>query len=88
MPTVAEINGPGLTPPGPGICCVPGSPFALGVPMEPNMQYFGGHVQVTPKIYLVLLLQVNKKLIYILKAYKKSQIRLKSVWLHFLPTGL
>jgi hypothetical protein len=45
-------GSPALQPP--GICCVPGSPFALGTPMPPNMGYYGGHVQVAPKIYLVL----------------------------------
>src|SRR5437588_4600284 len=46
----------GITPPADNICitlgiCPPG--VAAGQPMPVNMAYFGGHVQVTPKIYLV-----------------------------------
>src|SRR6185369_14526159 len=52
MPNTKNMGNPALQPP--GICCVPGSPFALGTPMPPNMGYYGGHVQVAPKIYLVL----------------------------------
>jgi len=51
MPNVNNIGNPALQPP--PICCLPGSPFAPGVPVPPNMGYYGGHVQVTPKIYLV-----------------------------------
>jgi serine protease len=47
----------GITPPAIDICmtlptCPPG--VAAGQPMPVNMAYFGGHVQVNPKIYLVL----------------------------------
>jgi serine protease len=52
MPNVKNMGNPALQPP--PVCCVPGSPFALGLAMPPNMGYFGGHVQVNPKIYLVL----------------------------------
>jgi serine protease len=46
----------GITPPTVDVCasyglCPPG--VAAGQPMPVNMAYFGGHVQVTPKIYLV-----------------------------------
>jgi serine protease len=51
MPNVQNIGNPALQPP--PICCLPGSPFAPGVPVPPNMGYYGGHVQVTPKVYLV-----------------------------------
>jgi serine protease len=37
-----------------GVSCTPiPEPFALGVPYPGNMAYYGGHVQVTPKEYLV-----------------------------------
>ena len=47
----------GITPPATDVCasygvCPPGA--AAGQPMPVNMAYFGGHVQVAPKIYLVL----------------------------------
>jgi len=47
----------GITPPSKDICadfglCPPG--VAAGQPMPVNMAYFGGGVEVTPKIYLVL----------------------------------
>ena len=51
----------GVTPPSQDVCqtlvpltgtCVPG--VAAGQPMPVNMSYFGGLVDVTPKIYLVL----------------------------------
>ncbi len=47
----------GITPPAKDICadygiCPPG--VAAGQPMPVNMAYFGGGVQVNPKIYLVL----------------------------------
>jgi serine protease len=47
----------GITPPAKDICadfglCPPG--VAAGQPMPVNMAYFGGGVEVTPKIYLVL----------------------------------
>ena len=38
----------------PPVCCVPAGPPVAGEPAPVNMAYFGGHVQVTPKIYLVL----------------------------------
>ena len=46
----------GIQPPSQDICmtlglCPPG--VAAGQPMPVNMAYFGGHVQVNPKIYLV-----------------------------------
>jgi hypothetical protein len=46
----------GITPPATDVCmtspvCPPG--VAAGQPMPVNMAYFGGHVQVNPKIYLV-----------------------------------
>jgi len=41
-----------VTPPSPIPGCVPPAPPA-GEPWPGNMAYFGGHVQVTPKIYLV-----------------------------------
>src|SRR3954454_11275867 len=40
----------------PPVCCVPSPEQLTGklpVPDLGNMAYFGGHVQVTPKIYLV-----------------------------------
>jgi serine protease len=52
MPDVNNIGNPALQPP--PICCVPGLGLAAGAPAPVNMAYFGGHVQVTPKIYLVL----------------------------------
>ena len=37
-----------------GVSCTPvPETFALGVPYPGNMAYYGGHVQVTPKEYLV-----------------------------------
>jgi serine protease len=51
MPNTQNIGNPALQPP--PICCLPGPPFAAGVPYPGNMAYFGGHVQVQPKIYLV-----------------------------------
>ena len=51
MPDVNHIGSPALQPP--PICCIPNPGVALGVPTPPNMAYFGGHVQVAPKIYLV-----------------------------------
>jgi hypothetical protein len=41
-----------VTPPSPIPGCVPPAPPA-GEPWPVNMAYFGGHVQVSPKIYLV-----------------------------------
>jgi len=41
-----------VTPPSPAPGCVPPAPPA-GEPWPGNMAYFGGHVQLNPKIYLV-----------------------------------
>ena len=49
--TRATCPNPALQPP--PICCIPVYQVAAGVPAPVNMAYFGGHVQVTPKIYLV-----------------------------------
>ena len=51
MPNADNVGNPALQPP--PICCLPGPPVAAGVPYPGNMAYFGGHVQVTPKVYLV-----------------------------------
>src|SRR4051812_2003826 len=52
MPNAQNMQNPALQPP--PVCCAPvGAPVA-GEPAPVNMAYFGGHVQVTPKIYLVL----------------------------------
>ncbi len=51
MPNAHNVGNPALQPP--PVCCVPGPPFAAGAPAPGNMAYFGGHVQVQPKIYLV-----------------------------------
>jgi serine protease len=51
MPDVHNMTNPALQPP--PICCVPSPGIAAGAPAPVNMAYFGGHVQVTPKIYLV-----------------------------------
>jgi hypothetical protein len=53
---IQKINPP--APPCPqyslGVSCTPiPEAFALGVPYPGNMAYYGGHVQVTPKEYLV-----------------------------------
>src|SRR3954462_11018088 len=37
----------------PPICCSPVGPPVAGEPAPVNMAYFGGHIQVQPKIYLV-----------------------------------
>jgi hypothetical protein len=42
---------PALQPP--PICCTPVGIPPAGQPAPVNMAYFGGHVQVTPKVYLV-----------------------------------
>jgi serine protease len=52
MPNVNNMSNPALQPP--PVCCVPVAPPVAGEPAPVNMAYFGGHVQVTPKIYLVL----------------------------------
>jgi hypothetical protein len=51
MPNVLNQKSPALQPP--PICCVPVAPPVAGEPAPVNMAYFGGHVQVVPKIYLV-----------------------------------
>jgi len=51
MPDAHNVGNPALQPP--PICCLPGPPVAAGAPYPGNMAYFGGHVQVTPKVYLV-----------------------------------
>src|SRR5260221_5334706 len=51
MPDASHVGSSALQPP--PVCCVPvGVPLA-GQPAPVNMAYFGGHIQVTPKIYLV-----------------------------------
>jgi hypothetical protein len=52
MPNTQNIGNPALQPP--PVCCAPTGPPVAGEPAPVNMAYFGGHVQVTPKIYLVL----------------------------------
>jgi len=51
MPDVNNIGNPTLQPP--PVCCAPTGPPVAGEPAPVNMAYFGGHVQVTPKVYLV-----------------------------------
>ncbi|MGZ4419556.1 MAG: hypothetical protein ACXVRV_15480, partial [Gaiellaceae bacterium] len=51
MPNVNNIHNPALQPP--PVCCAPVAPPVAGEPAPVNMAYFGGHVQVTPKIYVV-----------------------------------
>ncbi len=51
MPNVNNIGNPALQPP--PICCLPTGVPPAGQPAMVNMAYFGGHVQVQPKIYLV-----------------------------------
>jgi serine protease len=51
MPDVNHVGDPTLQPP--PVCCAPTGPPVAGEPAPVNMAYFGGHVQVTPKIYLV-----------------------------------
>jgi serine protease len=51
MPNASNMSNPALQPP--PVCCIPVYQVAAGVPAPVNMAYFGGHVQVTPKIYLV-----------------------------------
>jgi hypothetical protein len=52
MPNARNMQNPALQPP--PVCCIPNPGVALGVPAPGNMAYFGGHVQINPKIYLVL----------------------------------
>jgi serine protease len=51
MPNTLNVGNPALVPP--PICCTPAGPPVAGEPAPVNMAYFGGHVQVDPKIYLV-----------------------------------
>ena len=51
MPDASHMTDPALQPP--PVCCVPVAPPVAGEPAPVNMAYFGGHIQVTPKIYLV-----------------------------------
>jgi serine protease len=51
MPDASHVGDPTLQPP--PVCCAPTGPPVAGEPAPVNMAYFGGHVQVTPKIYLV-----------------------------------
>ena len=51
MPDASHVGSPALQPP--PVCCSPVGPPVAGEPAPVNMAYFGGHVQVTPKIYLV-----------------------------------
>jgi hypothetical protein len=51
MPAVGQNSNPAIQPP--PVCCVPVAPPVAGAPAPVNMAYFGGHVQVAPKIYLV-----------------------------------
>src|SRR5436190_1705854 len=52
MPNAQNMQNPALQPP--PVCCAPAGPPVAGEPAPVNMAYFGGHVQVTPKVYLVL----------------------------------
>jgi serine protease len=51
MPDSRHVGASALQPP--PVCCVPVGPPVAGAPAPVNMAYFGGHVQVTPKIYIV-----------------------------------
>ena len=51
MPAVGQASSPALQPP--PVCCAPVGIPPAGQPVPVNMAYFGGHVQVTPQIYLV-----------------------------------
>ncbi len=51
MPAVGKAASPALQPP--PVCCLPVGIPPAGEPAPVNMAYFGGHVQVAPKIYLV-----------------------------------
>src|SRR5579862_6010435 len=51
MPNTQNISNPALQPP--PVCCAPVAPPPAGAPAPVNMAYFGGHVQVVPKVYLV-----------------------------------
>jgi serine protease len=51
MPDTQHVGSAAIQPP--PVCCAPTGPPVAGEPAPVNMAYFGGHVQVTPKIYLV-----------------------------------
>ena len=51
MPDTTHVGAASLQPP--PVCCAPAGPPGAGEPAPVNMAYFGGHVQVTPKIYIV-----------------------------------
>ena len=51
MPDASHTASAALQPP--PVCCAPAGPPVAGEPAPVNMAYFGGHVQVQPKIYLV-----------------------------------
>ena len=51
MPDTTHVGAAALQPP--PVCCAPAGPPVAGEPAPVNMAYFGGHVQVTPKIYIV-----------------------------------
>src|SRR5436190_14878394 len=51
MPNAQNMQNPALQPP--PVCCSPVGPPVAGEPAPVNMAYFGGHIQVVPKIYLV-----------------------------------
>src|SRR5206468_3310904 len=51
MPDTQHVGAAAIQPP--PVCCAPTGPPVAGEPAPVNMAYFGGHVQVTPKIYLV-----------------------------------
>src|SRR6266566_5682014 len=51
MPDARNMQNAALQPP--PICCSPVGPPVAGEPAPVNMAYFGGHIQVQPKIYLV-----------------------------------
>jgi serine protease len=51
MPDASHVGSPALQPP--PVCCAPVGPPVAGEPAPLNLAYFGGHVQVSPLIYLV-----------------------------------
>jgi serine protease len=51
MADANHVGAASLQPP--PVCCAPTGPPVAGEPAPVNMAYFGGPVQVTPKIYLV-----------------------------------
>jgi serine protease len=52
MPNLQNTNNPALQPP--PVCCLPVPEAPAGQPAPVNMAYFGGHVEVSPRVYLVL----------------------------------